>query len=293
MIFVTLQFCDFEPFFLTLFLLTMAIITLTSDWGLSDYYAPAVKGAIYSALPDVNVVDITHNIEPFDVRSAAFIVKNCYKNFPKGTIHILAIDTEESVKNPHVVVKVNDHYFIGTDNYIFSLIIDQDPYEAVIIDIMQDTDYFTFSTRDRFVKVAVMLYNNATLSDIGKPYVLKERIEIKPTYDANSIHGLVNYIDSYENLVTNIPQSLFERIRAGRKFSIKLNYGFYKINAIRNCYQEVPEPSILVALFGTHGFLEIALNQAKAASLLGMDRDSPVDIYFEDEKTVSNSHTLF
>lgn len=265
-----------------LFLLTvMAIITLTSDWGLSDYYVPAVKGAIFSVLPDVNVVDITHNIEPFDVRSAAFIVKNCYKNFPKGTIHILAIDTEESISNPHVVVKVNDHYFVGTDNSIFSLIIDQDPYEAVIIDVTQDSDFFTFSTRDRFVKVAIMLYNNVSLSEIGTPYTLKERIEFKPTYDSKSIHGLVNYIDSYENLVTNINKPLFEKIRNGRNFTIKLCSGIYKINTIRKSYQEVPEPDIL-ALFGTHGFLEIALNHGKAASLLGIERDSSVDIYFED-----------
>lgn len=258
----------------------MAIITLTSDWGLSDYYVPAVKGAIFSALPDVNVVDITHNIEPFDVRSAAFVVKNCYKNFPKGTIHILAIDTEESVENPHVVVKVNDHYFVGTDNNIFSLIIDQDPYEAVTIEVMQDTDFFTFSTRDRFVKVAVMLYNGASLEEIGLPYTLKERIEIRPTYDSNSIHGLVNYIDSFENLITNISKSLFEKVGAGRGFTIKLCSRIYKINDIKTSYKSVPEPDVL-ALFGTHGFLEIAMNHGKASSLLGMERDSAVDIYFE------------
>ena len=258
----------------------MAIITLTSDWGLSDYYVPAVKGAIFSALPDVNVVDITHNIEPFDVRSAAFVVRNCYKNFPKGTIHILAIDTEESVENPHVVVKVNDHYFVGTDNNIFSLIIDQDPYEAVTIEVMQDTDFFTFSTRDRFVKVAVMLYNGASLEEIGLPYTLKERIEIRPTYDSNSIHGLVNYIDSFENLITNISKSLFEKVGAGRGFTIKRCRRIYKINEIKTSYKSVPEPDVL-ALFGTHGFLEIAMNHGKASSLLGMERDSAVDIYFE------------
>ena len=113
----------------------MAIITLTSDWGLSDYYIAAVKGAIYSASPDVTIVDVTHNIARFDIRSAAFIIKNCYKNFPDGTIHILAVDTEESVDNPHVALKMNGHYFIGTDNSIFSLIIGEEPYEAVIIDV--------------------------------------------------------------------------------------------------------------------------------------------------------------
>ena len=147
----------------------MAIITLTSDWGSSDFYVPAVKGAIFSLLPDVNIVDITHNVKSFDVKSAAFIVKNCYKNFPKGTVHVLAVDTEESSDNPHVALKVNDHYFVGTDNTIFSLIVDKDSYEAVIIDVMQDTGFFTFSTRDSFAKVAVMLSNGVPLSEIGKP----------------------------------------------------------------------------------------------------------------------------
>lgn len=270
----------------------MAIITLTSDWGLSDYYVPAVKGAIYSALPNVNIVDITHNIEPFDIRSAAFIVKNCYQNFPKGSIHILAIDTEESKYNPHAVVKANGHYFVGTDNSIFSLIIGQDNYEAAFIDVFQDTDFYTFSTRDRFVKVAVMLHNGASLSDIGKPYNIKEMLELQPSYTTNSIHGLVNYIDAYENLITNISQQLFDEVRAGRDFTINICRGIYKINDIKTCYQDVSESEI-IALFGTHGFLEIALNHAKAASLLGMDRDSAVDIHFENINTNTNGNTLF
>lgn len=261
----------------------MAIITLTSDWGLSDYYVPAVKGALYSALPDVNVVDITHNIESFDIRSAAFIVKNCYRNFPKGTIHILSVETEESVNNPHAVVKVNGHYFVGTDNDIFSLIVERDEYEAVIIDVMQDSDLFTFSTRDRFVKVAVMLANGHPLSDIGTPYTIKEKLAFYPAFDSNSIHGIVIFVDAYENLVTNITQSLFEKVRAGRHFVIKLCCGLYSINKIRRSYKEVPEPDLL-ALFGSHGFLEIALNHGKASSLLGVERDSAIDIYFYDDK---------
>ena len=115
---------------------------------------------------------------------------------------------------------------------------------------------------------------------------------MKPSYNANSIHGLVNYIDAYENLVTNISKTQFEQIRAGRNFTIKSCSGIYKINKIRRSYQEVPEPDIL-ALFGSHGFLEIALNHGKAASLLGMERDSAVDIYFEDEETTAKDDSLF
>lgn len=148
----------------------MAIITLTSDWGLSDYYVGAVKGVIYSYCPQAVIVDITHNITPFDLKNAGFIVKNCYKNFPEGTIHILGIDTEESDEFSHIVVKADGHYFIGCDNGIFSIIIGDTPYEAVTIEIPQDTGYFTFSSRDRFAKVASMLASGCQLSEIGNPH---------------------------------------------------------------------------------------------------------------------------
>ena len=256
----------------------MAIITLTSDWGQSDYYVAAVKGAILSALPDATIVDITHNIEPWDIASAAFIIRNCYKNFPEGTIHIIGVETEESSDKPHVALKANGHYFIGTDNDIFSLILGDTPYEAVTIEVIQDSDYFTFTTRDRFVKVAAMIANGLPFSEIGKPYPkIRECISFQPTIDANSIHGIVTYIDSYENAVTNITKELFDKIRNGRNATIK--FGKYEINKICRSYTEVPIAEKL-ALFGTHGYLEIGMNHGKAASLLGLSRNTSVDISF-------------
>ncbi len=256
----------------------MAIITLTSDWGQSDYYVAAVKGAIYSAIPDATIVDITHNIESWDIASAAFVIKNCYQNFPKGTIHIIAVETEESPSKPHVALKANGHYFIGTDNDIFSLILGDTPYEAVTIEVIQDTDFFTFTTRDRFVKVAAMIAKGQPFSDIGKPYPkIRKCLTFQPTIDGNSIHGMVTYIDSYDNIVTNISKELFEKVRNGRKFEISTKK--YVINKISQSYTDVPIPHIMV-LFGTHGFMEIAMNHGKAASLLGISRDSNIDITF-------------
>ena len=105
---------------------------------------------------------------------------------------------------------------------------------------------------------------------------------------------MVNYIDNYENLITNIPKSLFDKVRGGRNFTIKICSGIYKINEIRNAYQEKDvQIADLIALFGTHGFLEIAMNRGKASSLLGMERDSAVDIYFEETKTNTAANTLF
>jgi len=257
----------------------MAIITLTSDWGQADYYVAAVKGALYTAIPDATVVDITHNIEPWDIASAAFIIKNCYKNFPKGTIHIIAVETEESSDKPHIALKADGHYFIGTDNDIFSLILGDTPYEAVTIEVIQDSDYFTFTTRDRFVKVAAMIAEGHTFSEIGKPYPqIRKCVTFQPTIVGSSIHGIVTFVDSYENLVTNITKELFDKVRNGRSFEIRI--GKYVIEEICHSYTEVAIPDI-VALFGTHGFLEIAMNHGKAASLLGLSRDSSVDIIFK------------
>ncbi len=99
----------------------MSIITLTSDWGgTSDYYLAAVKGTILSQLPDVNIVDISHHIQAFDVEGgAAFTIRNSYQSFPQGTVHIIGLNSEESLESPHIIVQVAGQYFIGADNGIF------------------------------------------------------------------------------------------------------------------------------------------------------------------------------
>ena len=142
----------------------MAIITLTSDWGTKDYYAAAVKGTILSMLPSATIVDVTHEIEPFNVSQAGFTLKNCYRCFPPGTIHIIAVDTIESMECPHVVVKAEGQYFISTDNGIFSHILDGKYDEAVCIDVMQDSDFFTFGktvTRGKGKEIGVLHYVDA------------------------------------------------------------------------------------------------------------------------------------
>lgn len=260
----------------------MAIITLTSDWGTSDYYSAAVKGVILSQMPNVTIVDITHNISPFNIAQAGFTLRNCYKNFPEGTIHIIAVETVESKNNPHVVVKADGHYFISTDNGIFSHILDHGFEEAVLLDVTQDTDYFTFSTRDRFAKVAVMLAQGTPLSQIGPR---RERLydggTFNPVVKGNMIEGIVMHIDSYDDLITNISKELFEQVGKGRDFIIKVKGDLYTIDEISESYDDVDHLDPC-AFFGTHGYLEIALNHAKMASLWGIDIRSTIQVVFED-----------
>lgn len=272
--------------------LTMAIITLTSDWGTKDYYAAAVKGTILSKLPHAIIVDITHEIEAFNVSQAGFTLKNCFRCFPPGTIHIIAVDTIESANNPHIVVKAEGQYFISTDNGIFSHVLDGKYDEAVCIDVVQDSDFFTFATRDRFAKVAVMIANGEPLSNIGEP-----RLGLNPggTFCAvareNTIEGVVMHIDSYGNLITNISKELFDKERRGRSFTIMVKGDLYTVDEISDSYLDVDVVD-LVAIFGTHGYLELALNKAQLASLFGIELSASIIVVFHDDN-LSKSGSLF
>ncbi|MBR0175976.1 MAG: SAM-dependent chlorinase/fluorinase [Bacteroidales bacterium] len=272
----------------------MAIITLTSDWGYSDFYVAAVKGTILSQIPDAVIVDISHDIAPFNVRQAGFVLKNCFRDFPQGTIHIIGINSIESKECPHVVIKADGHFFIAADNGVFGQIL-TDFEEAVTIEVPQDTDSFNFVTRDRFVKVAAMIANGVPLSEIGSPYKRLNGGLFCAVVRDNSIEGHVIHIDSYGNLITNITKEVFELERRGRQFKILVKgnfYTLYTIDKISDSYLDVDKAD-LVAVFGSHGNLEIALNRAKLATLCGIELDSPILVKFGEDDVQPTKVSLF
>ncbi len=255
----------------------MAILTLTSDWGTRDYYTGAVKGRILSQLPETTIVDITHEIEPFNSIEAAYIIKNTFKNFPDGSVHLIGMNTEESISRPHTVAFYDGHYFIGTDDGIFSMIFEHEPNEMVEMEIIQETENFTFSGRDRFVKAAVHLLEGKPMKELGSPKKeLTQKLLFEPVVDKDSIRGVVMHVDSYENLITNIPRELFKKTVGNRHFSISLRS--VSVDKISTSYDDAP-PGEVVALFASNNVLEIAINKGKAASLLGMKWNDAVLIH--------------
>ena len=183
----------------------MPVITLTSDWGTKDHYLASVKGTILKQVPEARIIDISHQIPPHNLTEAAFVLKNCYRDFPPGTIHIIGVSTEESEKNPHTAVFADGQYFIGADNGIFSLLFEKGADKVVEITLMQDSEFFTFSSRDRFVKAAALLAAGEDISKLGtEREALNQKILFAPVVDANVIKGMVIYIDNYENVITNI-----------------------------------------------------------------------------------------
>jgi len=256
----------------------MGIITLISDWGNRDYYVSAVKGMIYRYDPESHIVDITHEIEQFNSTEAAYVLKNASKSFPDDTIHIIGINTEESLSHVHVVAYYEKQYFIGTDDGIFSLIFDHEPEKIFVLDIPLESSNYTFSSRDRFAKAATHISKGGKIEELGyEKKSLETKMLFKPVTQDNILKGIIIYIDGYDNLITNINRESFNSFVSGSKFEISFRNRKYKITEIQGSYGDV-RPGEIVAIFTSNDILEIAINKGKAASLLGIEKNDPIVI---------------
>jgi len=266
----------------------MAIITLTSDYGTKDYFTAAIKGALLSEAPEVQIVDISHEISPFNTEEAAYVLKNAYHHFPKGTIHMIGIDAEATPTKLHVVCKVDGHYFIGADTGIFSLMFPHFKAEQIIaLNISQDDDSIPFPMKDVFVKAACHINRGGTLQVIGREIKeLKDLIDFQPTLSAERkiLNGQVIYIDHYGNVISNITEKVFKESFAGLEFKIKLPRK-YSIKTLHKSYSQVKEGDML-ALFNSAGHLEVAMNKGDsnhangASGLLGIKVKDRISIEF-------------
>lgn len=258
----------------------MAIVTLTSDWGSGGYYAASVKAALLSQVPDVTIVDISHDIPPLDIRHAAFVLKNSYPQFPKGSIHIIAVNEIESNTNPHVLVQADGHYFIGTDSGIFSLFLNVKPEKIISLQIYHDSPFFTFPAKDRFVKAAVHILKGEPIAALGDKLegIVKKSI-LQPSISDNIIRAHVMYIDSYKNIILDVDYDLFQRTVGKKPFKISFRRSIQSFEKLNKAYDEVTEGDIC-ALFSESGFLEIAIHHGTAASILGLHVGDQVTIEY-------------
>jgi S-adenosylmethionine hydrolase len=262
----------------------MAIITLTTDMGLRDHYVAAVKGAILSQHAESLIVDISHQIAPFDNMHTAFVLRNAYPEFPRGTIHIIGVNSEADGHTPHLVVRHDGHYFIGADNGIFSLLFDGRPHEAFELTIMLDSDHVAFPTKNVFVKAACHIARGGTPETIGRKVVTtREQLSFRPVMLSDAIKGAVIHIDAYGNVVTNITRTHFSELVKAHTFRITFGRSMHDISVISNTYSDVPAGE-RVAFFGATGYLEIAVNKGVAgggggaAQLLGLRVADPVRV---------------
>jgi len=280
----------------------MAIITLTSDFGLKDYFVSSVKGAILKELADVTIVDITHNVNPYDLSEAAYVIRNSYDEFPKGTIHIIGVNALSTPFQKPICAFINGHYFVCADNGILSLICQNNEAEEIYeVTAYPEGMESLFPMKNCFVPIACHLARGGLPSILGnKRNELRQLNELKPIYrDDKFIIGNVIYIDHFGNVVTNISRSFFEEIAKDRKYKILLrqkDFSITDINIIYEHYNEVVQDfskevqafGRTLCLFNSANFLEVTLYKSNpvisggANKLMGLKKGDTITIEFEN-----------
>jgi len=275
----------------------MSIITLTTDYGLKDHFVGALKGKILSEFSEARIIDISHNIDAFNIAEAAYIIGAAYSSFPKGTVHLIGVDIELSSENQHIAMQWNDQYFVCADNGILSILIQKIvPQKLVSINI-HDRLPNDATDLDVFVKVACHLAKGGLPNVIGKEIQnVKEVTELQAVIQENQIKGYVIYCDHLGNAVTNISKKMFLEMGKGRPYSIQ-----FKNQTIKNILSKYSDIAVSdkyplkyyegekLAIFNEAGFLEIALFRSNpdtvgsATSLLGLNYRDFVTIEFKNQ----------
>jgi len=281
----------------------MAIITLTTDFGTKDYFVASLKGAILKELSDVTIVDISHQVSPYDLSEAAYIIRNSYDEFPKGTVHIIGVNSLGTPDQKPICAKINGHYFICGDNGILSLISQTDiPEEIYEITVNPEGINSLFPVKNCFIPVACHLARGGLPGLLGfKRTDFKQLNELKPIYrDDKFLVGNVIYIDHFGNVITNITRKYFEEIADNRPYKILLRQKDYSITDITEIYEhyndvvqdfskEVQAMGRTLCLFNSANFLEVTLYKSNpevtggANQLMGLKKGDTITIEFEND----------
>ena len=261
----------------------MAVFTLTTDWRNSDYYVGAVKGKILSRDISTVVVDISHQIAPFNIMQAAFVLRNCYSHFPEGTIHFVGVNAVLTPQRSLLIIQRDKQYFLCSDSGFPGLIFPNQDVKVYRYAIKKGQGN-TFTSLDIFVDVAMALSSGKLPSDIATEctdYTLQ--VPLRPTIDNQLINGSVVYIDSFSNAITNISRETFSRVGEGRTFELFVQSNHYLIEKISDSYTDVATGELL-ALFNSSDLLEIAISNGPAAELLNLSVNSAIRIKFSKTK---------
>jgi len=255
------------------------IITLTTDFGTQDHYAGALKGALLRACPEACLVDISHEIKPFDIVQAALVARNACPEFPEGSIHIVAVNCVYDAHFRFVAAQLDGHFFLAPDNGLLTLLFEH--LAETDVRVLTDSDPAHFPGKNAFSAAVAHLAVGLPFEEIGPAAgPLTERIGLRPVITPTRIRGTVIHVDNFDNALVNIDRNTFENGAQGRPFSL-----FFKRNdpicrlSQRYCDVPVGEP---LCLFNSAGLLEIAVNMGRAATLLGLKVEDVVELVFEE-----------
>lgn len=254
------------------------MLTLLSDFGYQDVYVGVMKGAIATIDPQLKVVDLTHAILPQNVAAGSFALMNAYSYFPLGTVHVAVIDPGVGSQRRGIAIKIKEGFLVGPDNGLFSGILAQSPAIAAVE--LTNPQYwrlsspsYTFHGRDIFAPVGAHLGNGVPLKELGEEIDVNSLVRLPlSTYEVTpeKIIGFIQYIDHFGNLITNIPASEVK----GKSWFVLV--GNQEIPATQT-YSDRPLEE-LIALIGSHGWLEIAVNGGSAKEVLGISWGDKIEV---------------
>ncbi len=258
----------------------MALITFMSDFGITDHYVASVKARILSVNPGLQIIDVSHVIEAHNIAHGAYVLRSVFREFAKGTVHLAAVDSL-SKGYRFIAIKIEDHFFVGPDNGLFSLISDKEP--SVVAEIkVQGEKKSTFPARDILAKSAALLASGKALDDIGVFTSDFQRLldrQVRAT--KKQITGTVIRVDHYGNLITNIKEEEFNHLCHQKRYTV--SFARESLNAINTSYEGLEDGDCFI-IFNNFGLLEIGIYRGNASELLGLGYDSPVNIYIKQDE---------
>ena len=285
----------------------MKIITLTSDLGLNDHYVAAIKGTLLSLDSEVQIIDISHSVKPFDTGQAAFLLNSTYKDFPKGTVHLVAIDSEPQIGAQlgqeifPSIMEYDGHYFVSTDNGFFGAFLQENHFDKFwrIDDVLSRPNKIQFAEKNILAPIAVRVASGENIDSFATSFDrVRKAFFSAPLTEVHEIKGSVVYIDSFGNAITNITRELFDRIGKKDPFRLLLKRSKHVIDQLSTTYSDVSAGE-RVAFFNEQNLLEIAINRGAnagyggAEKLLGIMKDDKIIVKFEPQGSRETLHELF
>lgn len=247
----------------------MPLLTLTSDIGQQDFLIGAVKGQFLQRNEHFTLVDITHNLSPFNYPQAAYVCRNAIKNFPAGTFHLILVNLFDEKPEHLLLAEHNGHYIGCADNGLLTMILEEIPQKVVALVLDKNLRKNTIYCTSVFARVFDDLFNGKRIEETGDAGIsIRVKNPLRPLLGNDYIEGQIIFIDNFENVIVNIHKDEFEEQRKGRSFKIVFKRNEI-IEKISETYADVNEGEKL-ALFNSAGYLEIAINKGNAAGLLGL-----------------------
>lgn len=247
----------------------MPLLTLTSDIGQQDFLVGAVKGQLLQGEGNFTIIDISHQLPPFNYPQAAYVCRNAIKNFSAGTFHLILVNLFDEKPEHMLLAQHNGHVIGCADNGLLTMILEEAPQKVVALALDKAHQKNTIYCLSIFTKAFNEFLKGKKIEELGDPNVsIRVKNPLRPLLGNNWIEGQIIFIDNFENVIVNISKEEFEEQRKGRSFKIVFKRDEV-IDKISETYADVNEGEKL-ALFNSAGYLEIAINKGNAAGLFGL-----------------------